>query len=231
MLIITYDRDELFLQRVPFQVEIDPVLVELDRLLDDPKLVLQVSNDLLHSAPEAAWNGRPATPVVVSLRQAVLRRLMNWSYRTLEDETQGNVVWRWFCRIDAHDVPDHSTSQTREQLIRPATLQNIHLRVVQCAQQQHITHGRKLRTDGTVIETHMHHPSDSHLLSDSVRVLGRLLQRARQLVKPRSHAQKQLFRNSTRQARRLAYRISQRLRSPGSKKSRKHRHFSPIGNC
>jgi hypothetical protein len=62
MLIIAYLRDEQFLARVPFQFDLNPKLVEMDRLLDDPKLVLQVTNDLIRSAPQAAWNGRPSTP-------------------------------------------------------------------------------------------------------------------------------------------------------------------------
>ena len=218
MLIIAYERDETFLQRVPFPVEIEPRWMELDRLLADPKLLLLVTNDLLQSAPQAAWNGRPATPVDVTLRLAVLRRLMDWSYRTVEDQITGNVIWRWFCHIEAHAVPDHSTIHARERLIQPATVHKLHERVVKVAIEQTLTRGRQLRTDGTVIETNIHYPSDSHLLSDSVRVLGRLLQRARGWLKPRRADQKVLFRNATRKAKRLAYRISHRLRARDGKK-------------
>jgi transposase, IS5 family len=46
------------------------------------------------------------------------------------------------------------------------------------ANQLKVTKGRKLRSDGTVVETNIHHPSDSSLLADSARVLGRTLGRA-----------------------------------------------------
>jgi IS5 family transposase len=218
MLIIAYARDELFLERLPFHVDLDPELVEMDRVLDDQKLILAATNDLLRSAPQAAWNGRKSTPVVVTLRGGVMRRLMDWSYRTLEQEAKGNVVWRWFCRIDGHDVPDHTTWRDREALLRPATLHQLNDRLVHLAQERRITRGRKLRVDSTVIETDIHYPTDSRLLCDSVEVLGRLLSRARDICRPRRPSDQQVFRNSSRSAKRLAYRISHRLRTRNGQK-------------
>jgi transposase, IS5 family len=193
MLIVTYPCDETFLERAPFPLPIERNLLEMDRLLDDPKLVLALSNDLVHSAPQAAWNGRPATPVVVTLRCAVARALMGWSYETAHDEMDGSLKWRWFCRIYTQRVPNHSTLRDREALLSATTLQQLHRRIVQLAQAEGITQGKKLRTDGTVIETNIHYPTDSQLLSDSVRVLGRLLTHARQLVQPQATREKKCF--------------------------------------
>jgi IS5 family transposase len=193
MQIVTYPSDNTFLKRAPFQMHLERKLREMDRLLEDPKLILAVSNDLLRSAPQAAWNGRPATPVVVTLRCAVVRALMGWSYETAHQEIEGSLKWRWFCRIYDRAVPNHSTLRDREALLRPQTLQRLNRWVVQLAQREGVTQGKKLRTDGTVIETNMHYPTDSHLLFDSVRVLGRLLTRARQLVRPRNPSEKNSF--------------------------------------
>ena len=65
--------------------------------------------------------------------------------------------------------------------IGPQTLEQIHERVVLWARQLKVTRGRKLRTDGTVVATTIHHPTDSSLLADGVRVLSRLVGRAKQL--------------------------------------------------
>jgi IS5 family transposase len=218
MLIIAHPRDEMFLERLPFHVDLAPELVEMDRVLDDQKLILAATNDLLRSAPQAAWNGRKSTPVVVTLRGGVVRRLMDWSYRTLEQEVKGNVVWRWFCRIEGQAVPDHTTWRDREALLRPATLHRLNERLVHLAQDKHVTRGRKLRVDSTVIETDIHYPTDSRLLCDSVEVLGRLLSRAREVCRPRSPSAKLVFRNSSLSAKRLAYRISHRLRPRNGQK-------------
>lgn len=45
-----------------------------------------------------------------------------------------------------------------------------------------VSRGRKLRVDSTVVETNVHHPTDSRLLSDGVRVVSRLLRRAREAL-------------------------------------------------
>lgn len=230
MLIIAYPRDERFLARVPFQFELDPELVEMDQLLDDRKLVLRVTHDLLLSAPQAAWNGRPSTPAEVTLRANVLRHLMGWSYDTLHDEIVGDAKWRWFCRIYDHPVPNHSTLCDRERLVRPASLHALNNRLIGLGQERKVTRGRKLRTDGTVIATNIHYPTDSRLLFDSARVLGRLCGEARELLHPRTAAEKQLFRNRSRRAQRLARHIAQRLRGPKGKKRLKTKRKSPIAN-
>lgn len=211
MLTIAYTRPADFLAGVPFDCRIDLELRRMDNVLDDSRIMLAVTNDLARSAPDARWNGRPSTPVEVTLRVAVARRLMNWGYRTAEGELAGSAKWRWFCRIYSHAVPDHTTLRDREALIRPATLQRVNARLLKVAQDRGVTRGAKLRTDGTVIETNIHYPTDSRLLDDSVRVLGRSLARARALLSPRPR-EKPLFRNRHRQAHRLARAIAQRLR-------------------
>ena len=230
MLIIAYPRDEQFLARVPFQFVLDPKLVEMDRLLDDRQLVLQVTHDLIRSAPQAAWNGRPSTPVEVTLRLSVVRRLMGWSYATAEAEIAGDAKWRWFCRLYDQPVPNHSTQRDREALIQPPTLHHLNDRLVQVAQDHGVTQGRKLRTDSTVIETNMHYPTDSRLLSDSARVLGRLCTQARRLLHPRSAVDKRCFRNRSRRAKRLARQIAQRVRANKGEKNSISRLKNPIAS-
>jgi len=108
----------------------------------------------------------------------------------------------------------------REALIRPATLKRVNARLLQVAQERGVTRGEKLRTDGTVIETDIHYPTDSRLLDDSVRLLGRSLARAQTLLHPRQK-DKPLFRNRHRQAHRLAREIAQRLRGAKGQKTPK----------
>ena len=71
-----------------------------------------------------------------------------------------------------------------------------------------LTHGRKLRMDGTVVETTIHYPTDSRLLDDSVRVLGRTLTRAKMLLGAGTSLSKAMFRNRQRSARKVARKIA-----------------------
>jgi IS5 family transposase len=198
VLIIAYPRDPNFLVLTPF-IKLDPQLLVIDRLLQDRKLILLVANDLALSAPQALWNGRPSTPVVVTLRVSIMRRLTNWTWRTIQKEIAGSIQWRWFCALAKHPCPHYTTLRDREALIRPTTLHRVNDRVVRLAQREGVTQGEKLRADGSVIETHIHYPTDSWLLADSVRVVGRTVTAARHLLKPRTSADKRLFRDSHRQ--------------------------------
>ena len=61
-------------------------------------------------------------------------------------------------------------------------MQTVPDHVTVLARQLKVTNGRKLRIDGTVVETNIHHPSDSTLLNDGVRVLSRVMRTARQVA-------------------------------------------------
>ncbi|MBO0796619.1 MAG: hypothetical protein J2P36_37520, partial [Ktedonobacteraceae bacterium] len=88
--------------------------------------------------------------------------------------------------------------------MRPATLHALNDRVVQRAAQAKVTKGRKLRVDATCVETTIHHPTDSGLLVDSVRVLSRLVQWAKPLLKEQRSNVGALCRSRLRRARRVA---------------------------
>ena len=97
MLTIAYPRDDGFFARAPFEYQLNPKMAKIDELLNDDRLILRVSLDLAQSAPHALATGRHATPVEVTIRLAVLRRLNGWSCRQGEEEVKGSVKWRGFC--------------------------------------------------------------------------------------------------------------------------------------
>src|SRR5580700_10786202 len=61
-------------------------------------------------------------------------------------------------------------------------IKQIHTRMVTVAQSHGLTEGRRMRVDTTVVETNIHHPTDSSLLGDGVRVLIRTMKKIRQIV-------------------------------------------------
>ena len=222
MFIHAYPTEPDFLSRSPFPYEPPPALQRMDQVLADPRILMLVSLDLMKSAPHAWETGRPALPAEVSLRLGVVRRMQGWGYRKLETEVDGSLQWRWFCRLYDHKMPDHSTIRDREVLIKARTLHRLTDLTNQLGQEQGVTNGAKLRGDSSVVETHIHYPTDNSLLADGVRVLGRMLTRAKTLVDGRTvRWRKSLFSNHTRRARRLARQIAQRARSSQWEKSEK----------
>jgi IS5 family transposase len=118
----------------------------------------------------------------VVLRLLLLKHMRNWSYAILEREVRANLVYRQFTRVGAEKVPDAKTLGRLGQALGPTVIEQIHQRVVAIAQQNKIVQGRRLRVDTTVVETNIHHPTDSSLLGDGVRVLTRTMQHISELA-------------------------------------------------
>jgi transposase, IS5 family len=213
MIIDRYDPVNLF-ELVPtkLRLEMEPELAALDRLLEDDELFVRVKADLSKRRPNSERLGRRSTPVEVILRMLVLRRLYDWSFEDTERNVSDSLVLRQFCRLYLEAAPDDTTLIRWANLISPQTLERLNERVLVLACQRKATRGRKLRTDGTVVETNIPHPHDSALLGDGVRVLSRLVGRAK---KGGLEGTGELFRNRTRSAKRLARRMDETTRRRG----------------
>jgi IS5 family transposase len=198
-----YDPMNLFDHIPALGMETDAVLTQLDSLLDDDVLFQAVKHDLIRRFPRTASFGRPSTPVEVILRMLVVKHLYDWSYEQAEQWISDSLVLRQFCRVYAEKVPDDTTLLRWANLIQPATLQQLLDHVVELARQHHVTRGRKLRLDSTVVATNIHYPVDSTLLADGVRVLTRTIQRAKPILQETLERAGTLFRNRTRSVRRV----------------------------
>jgi len=149
---------------------------QVDRVLDDDRLVEIVYEALVRRHPKSRTRGRLGTPAEVVLRMLVLKHVRNWSFQLLEREVRANLVYRQFTRVGGGKAPDAKSLGRQAQALGAEVLQKIHERVVDIAREDKIVAGRKLRVDTTVVETNIHYPTDSSLLSDGVRVLTRVMQ-------------------------------------------------------
>jgi IS5 family transposase len=193
----------------------DPELAQLDRLLDDDAIFTRVKADLGRRYPKTTQTGRPSTPVEVILRLLIVKHLYGWSYEETERFVSDSIVLRQFTRVYLAPVPDDTTLLRWANLIQPQTLHDLLDRVVQLASQENLTRGRKLRLDTTVVAMHIHHPADSSLLADGVRVLSRLVRRSASLMIEAAGESRELFRDRTRAAKRLAHAILETTRRRG----------------
>jgi IS5 family transposase len=206
---------DLFALAPSLSLEFEPVLARLDGLLDDDVLFRAVRDDLARRRPHTLETGRPSTPVEVLLRLLIVRRLYGWSYAETERFVGDSLVLRQFCRLGLERVPDDTALLRWANTIRPVTLERLLDHVVDLARHSKVTRGRKLRVDSTVVETNVHYPTDSSLLADGVRMLGRLVRRARPAVAERLAGVREAFRTRTRSARRQLQRIHRLARRKG----------------
>jgi len=191
----------------------DPALVKVDSYLRDEKLYRLIKKDLSKRWPKTKETGRNSTPVEVILRMLVVKRLYGYSYEETERNVSDSLNLRRFCRVYLHRVPDDTTLMRWANLIQPQTLAKFNQRILQLAIERKVTKGRKLRTDGTVVESNIRPPSDNRLLADSVRVLVRTLVQARTILKTRGQKVQVELEDFTQTAKQLARQIGETLRT------------------
>lgn len=207
-----YPVDKVFDEIAVHFPEMDAALAKIDRYLEDEELYQMIKDDLSKRRPKTLETGRKSTPVEVALRMLVVKRLYQYSYAETERYVSDSLVLRQFCRVYLNRVPDDTTLIRLANLIRTETLEKFNARITELALQSKVTKGKKLRTDGTVVETHIHAPSDSRQLADSVRVLARVIGRARKVLQNVMDGATDVGVDFTKAARQTARKIGEILR-------------------
>jgi IS5 family transposase len=156
--------------------------------------------------------------VEVLLRLLIVKHMHQWSYQETEEQVEQKLVLHWFCRLYWAPVPDDTTLIRWANTLQPETLHALNDRVVQLAVRAKVTKGRKLRLDATCVQTTIHHPTDSGLLVDSVRVLSRFEQWAKGLIGEEVTNVQQVCRSRLRSAQQVAQRLHRQLRRKGEDK-------------
>jgi len=156
-------------------VRLEPMLQAISVFIDEHgHLIDKVRRDLYRGLknPMTGRNGLTAQQV---LRSFVLQRVKNWDYRELRERIADGYTLRRFARFYSQLVPKHDAFNRAFNRLTPATLEVINELVVKSAVALGLENGKKLRVDTTVVETDIHHPTDSTLLWDTVRVVTRLV--------------------------------------------------------
>jgi IS5 family transposase len=208
-----YPVDKRFEEILGYVPNRSPELEKIDSYLEDEKLYRLIKKDLSQRRPKTTQTGRNSTPVAVILRMLVVKRLYSYSYEETERQVSDSLRLRQFCRVYLNTVPDDTTLIRWANLIQPKTLEKFNQRIVQLAIERKVTGGRKMRTDGTVVESHIRPPSDGRLLADSVRVLAGSLARGQTILKAAKQKVLSEFEDFTQTAKGLARKIGETLRS------------------
>jgi IS5 family transposase len=155
-------------------------LVAMSAALDANAGVLRrVQTDLLRQRKADARQGREGMTAEQVVRAALVKQMFGFSYEELAFHLSDSLAIRGFCRISpSSEPPKRSTLQGNIASIRPETWEAINKALVLYARERKVEDGRWMRTDTTVVESNIHHPLDSSLLYDGVRVLTRTLGRA-----------------------------------------------------
>jgi IS5 family transposase len=123
--------------------------------------------------------GAPGMEAMAVVKAAVLHKLVGVSYERLAFHLFDSKSCRLFLGLGPFDTgPSASALQDNISRLRAVTWEAINRVLVQWAQREGIEAGRRMRFDSTPVEAHIHHPSDSSLLNDLVKVICRSVKKA-----------------------------------------------------
>jgi len=154
---------------------------EVSQILDaNPHVLELVYQDLVKtSSPDTGRQGMTAEQV---LRSAILKQYRELTYEELAFHLEDSDAFRTFSRLDMGQYPSKSILQENIKMIREETWEAIHSEILDYARQEKIEKGRTVRVDSTAVETNIHHPTDSTLLSDGIRIITRWLKEGKELA-------------------------------------------------
>jgi IS5 family transposase len=99
MLVDRYPPEDVVARVPEVADQTDPVLVQLDHLLDDHLLDQQVRADLARRYRLTPRYRRHCTPAEVLLRVLVVRHVSACSYAETVERVADSLVLRWCCRV------------------------------------------------------------------------------------------------------------------------------------
>ena len=161
----------------PRAAELEGISQILDKNPIINELVLQDLTRWVKNNDTGA-EGMSAEQVV---RAAIIKQREGFSYEELAFHIVDSCSYRNFCRIGVtHKGFKKSALCSNIKRISPETWESINDILVAYGRQEKIEKGRESRVDCTVVSSDIHEPSDSSLLWDSVRVLTRMLNQAKE---------------------------------------------------
>jgi IS5 family transposase len=149
-------------------------LREISKILDqNPEISDLFLQDLCDKV--SSQRGAPGMSPEQVFRCAILKQVRQFSYQQLAFHLADSFSAKVFCRFPLGYTPGHSVLQENISRIQASTWEQVNRILVGWAAENQLEKGRKIRIDATTVETEIHHPTDSELLSDGIEVITRLL--------------------------------------------------------
>jgi IS5 family transposase len=209
MLRLDNHRPSLWESVLPPQLfEMSEELTRIDRILSDERFFAPFVEKFYTRV------GRPSTPVATYLRMMCLKRRFKLSYETLVKEVSDSFMWRRFCHLSLEDpVPDDKTLIKLTRKYGEDTLDKLNEALVLKLKEEKVIRGKKFRVDTMVTEANIHHPTDTGLLADTVRVITRTVSKLRKAGADIGKG----FVNHTRKVKRICIGVCKLFRGKGSR--------------
>jgi len=161
----------------PELFQMNEELTKVDKLLDDERFFAPFRERF------DTRMGRPTTAVSAYLRMMYLKRRYELGYEVLVKEVSDSLAWRRFCHFSLGDrVPDSTTLIKLTHKYGADTIGALNDALVLKLKEGKVVRGKKLRIDTTVVESNIHYPTDTGLLTDGIGVITRVVSKLKKVV-------------------------------------------------
>lgn len=148
--------------------------------------------------------GKTGLTAEQALRAGIVKEKFGFTYRELEFHLSDSISLRDFVRLEPTKGVGKSVLNRDIRLISEKTWEFFNETLKRYAEKEKIEDGNRVRSDTTATETNIHHPTDSSLLYDCVRVLSRLMRQANEQLSGLDIE----YRDHNRRAKRRRYKIN-----------------------
>jgi len=161
----------------PELFQMNEELTQVDKLLDDERFFAPFRERF------NTRMGRPTVAVATYLRLMYLKHRYGLGYEVLVKEVSDSLAWRRFCHLALDDrVPESTTLIKLTHKYGADTVRSLNDALVLKLKEGKVIRGKKLRIDTTVVESDIHHPTDTGLLNDGIRVITRVVSKLKKVV-------------------------------------------------
>ena len=170
---------------------LSPELAVMDTILNQhPEIYEMVKKDIT-MVEESSNIGRQDMPTVEQIvRAAMYKEMKNLTYRELEYAQHDSRMCSIFIKLDERKPFSFKAYQKYISRISAESLNNVMIAINKIAMGEGLEDGKSIRTDGTVVETNIHYPTNNSLIWDCIKTIDRLLKKLRDSgvqIKPRSY--------------------------------------------
>lgn len=155
---------------------------KISKILDSNGAILTIVHNDIRGLSESSGRGRKATYTTENiLRALIVHNLEETDWRGSVIRISESLFLKGFIRLGNRPVMDYSFLCKCYKAIKPETWKRVNELLGAYALETEQLDPSELRTDTTVIESNIHHPTDASLLWDVFRVLSRILSQIRKL--------------------------------------------------
>lgn len=148
----------------------------IDLILEDnPHLIKLVENEVIGDTPVSHMGRQDSPSVEQVLRAGIFKEVRGMDYRELEFAQSDSRICAAFLKIDTSNPYCFSTWQKYISRISAESLHKVLVEITRIGISNGLESMSDLRIDTTVIETDIHHPTNSSLVWDCIKEAHREL--------------------------------------------------------